>query len=503
MSRAARLATGLFAVGSILTTRPSGSQPAPAAQPTAQPAAPRAVTSPVPKAVPALADAVSGLAKTIAGYGGHVGVAILDVESGELLAADNDHRPFNPASNAKIFTAATALATLHGNFRFETGLYGQQKGGTVGSLVLRGHGDPSLTTRDLWEMVRELKESGVRRVEGDILVDQRFFDDQHVPPAFEQQPNEWAYFRAPVSAVALNENTVTLNVRPASKDAAASAWFDPPGFVDIDGSVKTCEADKPQSVTLQLAGKGQRLSARLGGRIPETAKPIHFVRRVDDPTLLAGYALKSLLLQAGIQVAGDVKPGGERVKSVLVLHRSRPLSDLLYELGKMSDNFYAEMVFKSLGAERKGGPAKSADGAEIVTKYLSDVGALEDGVVVKNGSGLFDANRVTPWSMVKVLRAAYRDPAISSEFVAQLSIGGVDGTLHGRFRREKALRIVRAKTGTLEAAATLSGYVLAPAGKAPIAFSILVNDVAGKVSGSRQAMDKVVEAIVRHLWRAA
>ena len=108
--------------------------------------------------------------------------------SGDLLAAQNDRRPLNPASNAKLFTAATALATLKGNYRFETGLYGEQKGATVARLVLRGQGDPSLVTRDLWDMVKISRDQGVRRIEGDILVDQHFFDETFVPPAFEQQP---------------------------------------------------------------------------------------------------------------------------------------------------------------------------------------------------------------------------------------------------------------------------------------------------------------------------
>jgi D-alanyl-D-alanine carboxypeptidase/D-alanyl-D-alanine-endopeptidase (penicillin-binding protein 4) len=211
--------------------------------------------------------------------------------------------------------------------------------------------------------------------------------------------------------------------------------------------------------------------------------------------------MKALLLASGIAVTGEVKPGGEQVKSLLVMHRSRPLSTLLYELGKASDNFYAEMVLKTLGAEHKARPGKSGDGADVVARYLRDVGAFDEGTVIKNGSGLYDANRVTALSTVKLLRAAYRDPAISSEYVAQLSIGGVDGTLHKRFREFRDKRLLRAKTGTLEATVALSGYVLAPPGKSALAFSILVNDVAGKVSGARAAIDKCVDAIVRHLWR--
>ena len=107
------------------------------------------------------------------------------------------------------------------------------------------------------------------------------------------------------------------------------------------------------------------------------------------------------------------------------------------------------MVLKTVGAERQGRPGKSSDGADVVVKYLKDIGALEDGTIIKNGSGLYDANRVTALGTTKLLRAVYRDPAISSEYVAQLSIGGVDGTLRKRFHELRDRRSLRAKTGTL------------------------------------------------------
>ena len=450
---------------------------------------------------PALRSAVDALATKVGDLGGSLGAAILDVDTGELLAAHQASRAQNPASNAKVFTAATALAKLGPSHRYQTALFGKAKGGRVGTIVLRGSGDPSLTTADLWELARELKDAGVKRIEGDLLVDQRFFDDQFVPPAFDQQPNEWAPFRANVSAVAVDENTITLTVRPGQTGSPAAVSFEPPGFVDVEGAVKT-SADGAQNVILTLVPKGARLVAQLSGSIPESSRSVSFTRRVDDPRLLAGYALKAVLAEMGVTLGGEIKLGGDKQKlPALAIHRSKPLATLLYELGKQSDNFYAEMIFKSLALEEKGRPAKSGSAAEIVAQYLGEVAAMEEGVVVKNGSGLFDANRTTASAMTKLLRAAYRDPAIANEFVAQLSIGGADGTLRHRFRESKAKHVVRAKTGTLEGAATLSGFVMGPPGKAPIAFSILINGVPGKVSTARQIIDKCVEAIVAYQWK--
>jgi D-alanyl-D-alanine carboxypeptidase/D-alanyl-D-alanine-endopeptidase (penicillin-binding protein 4) len=472
---------------------------APDVHPDPLPAAPAASAPPspaVPPAAPELEAAVRAIAADRAFSGAGVGVAILDVDSGRLLAAVNEHLAVNPASNAKLYTAAAALAVLHGDHRYETVLSGKLEGdAVVGPLGLRGYGDPSLSTADLSAMVHELKQYGVKRV-GDVVVDQRFFDEQTTPPAFEQQPNEWASFRAPVSAVALDENCVTMTVRPSSPGGPARVDFEPPGFVDVEGGVRTSEAAGADTVELALAGNGGRLSAKVSGAVGSDSRVVRYTRRAEDPRLLAGYALKALLEEADVKVGGEVKLGPAS-PHVIAKHASAPLSSLLYALGKQSDNFYAEMVFKSLGGEAHGRPAKSGDAAEVVTRWLEKIGASDTGVTIKNGSGLFDANRVTAWSTVELLRWAWREPAVQPEYVAQLSVGGVDGTLHRRFKGELTKRHVRAKTGTLDDVIALSGYLLRDGGKGPIAFSIFFNRVGGKQDGARHAADRLVEVVAK------
>ena len=482
---------------------------APGARPDSAPDGGRSATeardASAPSTVPELQAAARAIASDRALEGASVGIAVVDVASGRLLAAVNEHMALNPASNAKLYTAGAALAILRGEHRYETTLSGRLEGDAVsGPLVLRGFGDPSLTTADLWAMVEELKAYGVRRVEGDVAVDQRFHDDVTTPPAFDQQPNEWAAFRAPVSAVAIDENCLTLTVRPAAggrgqPGGGARIEFDPPGFVDVDGNVRVGDSGTADNVELALAGSGSRMTAHISGSIGADSRLVRYTRRVDDPRLLAGFALKALLERAGIAVSGEVRLGRDQDggRHVLARHLSGPLSSLLYSLGKQSDNFYAEMVFKSLAGEGKGRPARSGDSASLVSGWLDRIGASDSGIVIKNGSGLFDANRVTAWSTVAVLRWAWRDPDVQPEYVAQLSVGGVDGTLRHRFRTERTKRRVRAKTGTLDDVIALSGYVLREGGGPPVAFSIFFNHVAGKQDGARHAADRLVELIAR------
>jgi D-alanyl-D-alanine carboxypeptidase/D-alanyl-D-alanine-endopeptidase (penicillin-binding protein 4) len=242
------------------------------------------------------------------------------------------------------------------------------------------------------------------------------------------------------------------------------------------------------------------MSAHVSGTVAADSRLVRYTRRAEDPRLLAGYALKALLEKADVRVSGDVKLGSARGHT-LARHLSDPLSTLLYSLGKQSDNFYAEMIFKGLGGEAKSRPAKAVDASEVVMQWLDRINASDSGIVVKNGSGLFDANRVTAQSVVSVLRWAWLEPEVGPEFVAQLSVGGVDGTLHKRFRQEITRRRVRAKTGTLDDVIALSGYVLRDGGRPPIAFSILWNHVAGKQDRARKATDRLVEQIARYAAR--
>jgi len=448
-----------------------------------------------------LQHAVDELAGWVKQHHGRLGAAVMDAASGKLLAASGEHQALSPASNSKLLTAAAALSRLGPDYRYTTGLYGHLEAGAVGDLVLRGHGDPSLRTGDLWRMCRSLVEMGLPEVRGRILVDQSRFDAEFVPPAFGQQPNEWASFRAPVSAVALDENAVTLNVMPTSTGKPARAWFDPPGFVDVSGSVGTVDTGKGQHIRLSLhAGAHQRLRAVLGGRVADGLPRLRFARRVDDPRLFPGYVLAAILRSLGVKLSGTVAAGGESEHARLVFHESAPLSVLIQQLGKKSDNFYAEMILKTLGAETGKAPAHSADGAKAVRAYLEKIGALESSTKIVNGSGLFDANRVSASTLVHVLVAAYRDPAIGPEYVAQLSVGGVDGTLHSRFRKYREKRMVRAKTGTLARSIALSGYVLEPSGRGAIAFSFIAN---GGMShyATRRHIDSVVGQIAGGLLK--
>jgi D-alanyl-D-alanine carboxypeptidase/D-alanyl-D-alanine-endopeptidase (penicillin-binding protein 4) len=267
--------------------------------------------------------------------------------------------------------------------------------------------------------------------------------------------------------------------------------------LEVTGDVQTRAQGSGQNVTLTLTPREGVLTATLGGQVAQGLPELRFARRLDDPRRAPGLALAAALSALGVSAPKQVELGGESVLELLELHGSPPLGSLVLELGKHSDNFYAEMLLVALAAEQGKLPATSEDGAASARAWLARIGAWSNDARFTNGSGLFDADRLSARSLVKVLAHASRDPRIASEFMAQLAIGGVDGTLKGRFSELAAARSVRAKTGTLAQVNGLSGYVLRPDGAAPIAFALIVNGVAGNAGEIRRQMDEIVRRVAR------
>lgn len=470
-------------------------------------AATRAAAEPVvaPKSgnAPTLQQALAGLVGQ-ANLGEQVGVSIVDLASGREVASHHASLPLNPASNMKLVTAATALVELGPDFQMLTGLYGRIEGDTVvGGLTLKGHGDPSLEQGDLLALARELYARGVRKVD-EVMVDGGYFDDQILPPAFDQQPEEFAAFRAAVGAVSVDANAYTIWIRPGTAvGKSALVYVDGSGYFDLTNQVTTSASGVPNVIAVQSPKSG-RLALRLSGSVPLGVRGLSYRRRVESPVHYAGYLLVDALRAARIQVPERVtlRPVPASVP-MLAVRGSPPLANILYALGKHSDNFTAEMLLKVLGAERAGKPGSSARGAQVAIEALKRLGVPTSNVRIVNGSGLFEGNAIAAGHLTQLLRSVHANAAVRSEFLAHLAIGGVDGTLAERLQDLPARSIVRAKTGTLASVAALSGYVLGPEPASGMAFSVIVNGAHGRVHAARSLADAVVSEIAKRLYAPA
>jgi len=436
-----------------------------------------------------------------AALGDGVGISVVNLRSGREVFSHHAHRGLNPASNMKLVTAAAALARLGPEFRTRTGLYGRQEGdGIVGGLYLKGFGDPLLTEGDLIGLAQSLARRGIKRVD-ELIVDATYFDDQVLPPAFEQQPDEVSPFRAAIAAVAVDRSAYSLRVSPGSAvGKPGRVHLSGSGYFEVHNATTTSAAGAPRIIAIQRANEG-RLDLKLRGTVPAGISGVTYRRRVASPAHFAGHVMIDALRALRIAVPRRVRLGTRPSRAPLIVsHRSPPLSHVLASLGKKSDNFVAEMVLKTLGAEKAKRPGSSAGGVEVTLEFLKELGLPMSKISMVNGSGLFDGNRLAAAHLTKLLGAVYAMPDIRAEYVAHLAIGGADGTLKRRLTQLPAARIVHAKTGTLSDAIALSGYVLGPTPDRTFAFAFLANGVRGKHHATRGLADAIVTAIAEHLY---
>ncbi|MDD9945125.1 MAG: D-alanyl-D-alanine carboxypeptidase/D-alanyl-D-alanine-endopeptidase [Myxococcales bacterium] len=449
---------------------------------------------------PSLVERLRGAIEQ-ASLGDRVGISIVNLRSGREVLAHRAQLPLNPASNMKLLTAAAALLELGPSYRMRTGLYGRQEGdAVVGGLYLRGFGDPTLTGGELVALGQQLVRRGIRRVD-EVLVDGTFFDKQKLPPAFEQQPDEVSPFRAAVGAMSVNRNAFELRLVPGrAPGEPAGVLLDAPAYFELDNQVTTSATGAPKIIAIQ-GDADQKQTLKLRGSIPRGIAGITYRRRVESPAYYTGHIMVEALKALRVQVPRRVGMGPTpRRTALLAEHRSAPLSQVLASLGKNSDNFVAEMVLKLLAAERAGAPGSSPAGVRVALNALRKLDVPASKIKMVNGSGLFHGNQVAASHLTTLLVGMYRRPGLRPDFLAQLAVGGVDGTLERRLKDLPVAGIVRAKTGTLNGVIALSGYVLGPSPERGFAFSFLANGVEGKHQAARALADRLVMALAKSLY---
>ena len=430
--------------------------------------------------------------------GASIGVAVLSGATGETLYARNALRPLVPASNAKIFTVGAALHWRGSNFAFETEVLaaGPLASGTLkGSLVLRGGGDPSLTTEDLWGLVLDLEALGLRAVAGDLIVDDSAFDRVQAPAAGDARYGGRPY-GAYTSALTSNFNTLAVEIAPGPRSGAPArvVTVPPMGDLRVENRTRTTSArGGTAAVKVRLSESkegGVTGVVTVSGPVPPGGPPRRVWRAVDEPALLTGLLFKELLRRADILLEGSVRrgraQGGQRR---LAVRKSPPLGVLLRDVGKRSNNLFAEQILKALSPEK---PGSTRAGLGSVMRWLAGIGIDTAGMKLADGSGLSRNNRVTAMQLARVLRASARNPRTGAEFRSAFAIAGTDGTLKRRLGELKGR--ARGKTGYLSGVSTLSGWVTTRGGGESF-FAILGNGIGPDPGPARALQDRIVRII--------
>lgn len=395
-----------------------------------------------------------------------------------------------PASLSKIVTAGAALDLLGPGYKFTTEVYhtGSIASGVLkGDLYLKGHGNPAMVSEDFWAMVNELKRSDIRKVEGNLYVDDSVFDQVRYPPSRRKQRVDRAY-DAPIGAMSFNWNSVNVHVRPAARTGRpARVYIDPANdYIELKNESVTGQSTKLKVHRESRDGKDV---IRVSGTMALGAKEKTLYKSITRPDLWAGYNFKSFMKQQGIVVSGSV--ANRRVPKasrLLVSYDSKPLPLIIADMMKFSNNYVAEMLAKSLSLQK---PAVLSMGVARIRSWLQKQGLPEQSYILKNPSGLSTENRFQARYLGMLLEKMKNRFSLSPEFLAALPIANVDGTLKKRLHSARAR--ARAKTGFIGGAVGLAGFVKKK--KRVITFVLMYNGPRKYEYKARDALDFIVGAL--------
>jgi serine-type D-Ala-D-Ala carboxypeptidase/endopeptidase (penicillin-binding protein 4) len=447
--------------------------------------------------------------------GGFFGIHVVDVTTGKAVYGRNEGRLLLPASNLKILTAAVALERLGPEYRFTTRVVREASG----DVVLVGSGDPSLSGRvfpyqkdarpgqplaAIEDLADQIAIRGIRRIDGDIVGDDRWFPWDPYPPSWTEDDTVRDYGAA-VSALTINDNVVRVSLAPGARAGEPAVVSLTPAleYLTIDNRIVTApRGGRAEVRTQRVPGSREWL---LTGSIPAGRGAVVEILPVDDPALFAASALYAALTARGIVIHGrpvarhraigeaNVGADGEELAS----RKSPPLHELLQMMAKLSQNLHAELILREVGRSANGPgthEGMTETGLAELRAYLSEIGAQPNDWRLQDGSGLSRNALVTP----RLLTQALTNMAKSMDkeiWISLLPAGGEDGTLSHRLCCVSGGFGIRAKTGSLSRALALSGYAES-AGNGQLAFSILVNDFSDSPGMVRQWIDKIATALL-------
>lgn len=424
----------------------------------------------------------------------HVAVVVqpLDalVDTPEPLLAHNAEAAMNPASVMKLVTSYAALHQLGPRFTWATDVWADgsiQDGVLDGDLIIKGHGDPTLTLERMWLLQRALRARGIRHVRGDLVLDLSHFNLPALDPgAFDGEP--LAPYNTPPAALVANFNVTSLRLKPSGDRLEIVLDIALPG-VSIRSQVAlthtACNSWK-DALTPSIPDPARRellLSGTYSSRCGEQTLSLNLF----EPAETFSFIFRDLWQQSGGSLSGQTMPGMAPETAPLLHFESTPLTVALIGLNKNSNNLMARNLFLTLGAAAFGAPASPDKADRAIRAALIKQQLPITKLVLENGAGLSRIERVSAQLLSELLRAAYHSP-LFSEFESTLPIVALDGTLKRRFNGSALSGNAHLKTGTLRDVSALAGYVYTASGRR-VAFVMLVNHAnARRANAAQQAL---------------
>ena len=425
---------------------------------------------------------------------GSVGIVVQDTQAHRAIISHNAKLIMNPASTMKLLTTFAGLEMLGPAYRWRTEVYldGKLEGGILhGNLVFKGYGDPKLTVEQFWLWLRELRQRGLREIRGDVVLDRSFFDAfNYDPSAFDNDPTR-AYNVSP-NALLLNFNALHLRLIPNATQTSALLEPDLSGYA-ISNRVTT-DAQQPCNGGDTYKAHLEKRTIVLDGTIPVDCGEVEdfFSLLPHDEYFFAVFS--AIWKELGGTLQGKLREGSAPANQVVfATHVSPPLSEVIRDINKFSNNTMARQLFLTLGTT-DGLPANTARSTAAVQQWLAKQQLDFPELVLENGSGLSRTERISPQHLAGILHHAAHSP-FSAELEASLPILGMDGTVKKRFKDSEIAGQAHLKTGTLDGVKSFAGYIHAQSGKTWIAVFIINHPNAAL---GQPAQDALIEWLQKH-----
>ena len=432
----------------------------------------------------------------------NVGIKVVSVTTGEVLYDSGSDKLYHPASTMKLLTAAAALVKLKPNYRFHTTLYAEGIEGVCvrGNLYLKGRGDPLFAIEDLAEMVETFVQSGVREIDGDIVVDDTYFDEVSKGKGWMWDDGPIGGYYSHQSALTINHNGVMVTVSPGAEvGEPVRLRLDPPTkYLKLLIDAVTVGASEPGSLLVERQTEPVPANVlTIRGLVPVSQEAMRKHVDIVNPALFCGTLFREALGRKGISVQGVVRKGVvPDGASEIAVHTSVPLSLIVRKMNKRSDNLIAELLLKTLGAEVIGAVGTSQKGLRVINGFLSETGIATTRSALADGSGVSRYNLLSASMLTNLLVHMFKDFSLMPEYVMALPVAGIDGTLSWRMRGSRAAGVLRAKTGTMRGVTTLAGYAMTADGEI-LAFAMLMSHYVGSPDPHRALQDKIGNILTR------
>jgi D-alanyl-D-alanine carboxypeptidase/D-alanyl-D-alanine-endopeptidase (penicillin-binding protein 4) len=391
-------------------------------------------------------------------------IHVRDADSGEVVLNWHDDMPRNPASTMKLLTDI-----LGPTYRWTTEVHALgdlDAGHLTGDLLIKGHGDPFLVTERVWQLLRLVRQAGVHSIDGNLLIDDSYFEVPATDPAeFDRQPLR-AYNVVP-NALLMNFKVVRYWFEPDHERNAVRVWIDPP--------LENLRVENRLALRRGYCGGYQRgitITANeeidtmvFSGRFPNGCKSY----AMDRTALSHNEFAYGLFMSVWRESGGEFRGGWMNARAPeevepLVTFDSLPLAEIISRVNKNSNNVMARQILYTLSAEVLGPPGTESGGRKVVGDWLADSGIEFPHLQLDNGAGLSREARISAGEFGALLEHAWRQPYMP-EYLASMALSGLDGTLRRRFDDAELTGQAHLKTGSLDHVAAIAGYLQSRSGR--------------------------------------